>query len=405
MSKISKPVSKFLIYLTVFFDRFGLFVVLPIFATLIFVSNEPIVALYTPLEDKFIILGFLLASYPFAGFIGSPIFEQVSLKFGEKPTLIISMAIKTIGAFLTAHGLLEINLSTLFIGRFIMGFPGMSQFLVLRSLESKELSHKKLSYHTAFTGLGFIAAIFLGGWFSDATRSAEGSFYLPLWILAIIYIAQGIVYLALFPSKKPSSKKLNIEWFKCFTNIKRAFHTKSIRAICLVYFFIVFAWMTTLQFNSVYLIEKFNAVEWTITSVYLAMAIIWAISAWVFDSSLSRTVSVKNTLAINLGLMTCCSGLALFAPNLISYYIAVCFMSVFVAFAWGAALKTKFIRTEVHSSENKSTSQSMNALALTIGPILIGYLIQYDIALLHLLGAASAFSALWIHQKYYKQIA
>lgn len=393
---------RFLLYLTTFLDRFGLLVVLPIFSSYLLFPEFGVFTDGAPFQEKLIILGFLLASYPFAEFIGGPIIEQYALKIGIKNALTLSGALKIAGAFIAAWAITQNDLALLFIGRILNGFPGTSRHLVKKVLEKRELSQKKVALHTAFFGLGFIGAIFLGGYFSDPTISPNYSPGYPLWILGWIYVVQLAIYLVAFPAKKPMEPKLQMRWLQCTKNIEKAFHSKQIRAICLIYFFIIFAWMTTLQFNSVYLIEKFQASQQLITSVYLVMAVFWAISTWSFDKFWAKSSCPKSTLALNLGLMTFSSGLALFAPNIISYYVAVALMAIFVSFAWCAALATKFIRVEVQLSQNKSSSLSMTSLALSIGPILLGYILYKDMGLLHLCGAVAALVGLWIHQKYYK---
>jgi DHA1 family tetracycline resistance protein-like MFS transporter len=90
-------------FLTIFIDMLGIGVLIPVIPQLL---GEPSSAyfLLDPSQTKlgFILLGFLVASYPIATFFASPVLGALSDKYGRKPVLLASILGTSISYFVFA---------------------------------------------------------------------------------------------------------------------------------------------------------------------------------------------------------------------------------------------------------------------------------------------------------------
>lgn len=93
------------LYLVVFIGFVGYSLMITIFTPLILRADGGVLPSSTPLGTRTLVLGGLLAVYPLAQFVGSPILGALSDRFGRRPVLLASLAAST--AF---YGLLALAL-------------------------------------------------------------------------------------------------------------------------------------------------------------------------------------------------------------------------------------------------------------------------------------------------------
>ncbi|MEJ2054530.1 MAG: MFS transporter [Calditrichaceae bacterium] len=112
-------------------------------------------------------IGFLIASYAAAQFIGSPIWGRFSDRYGRRPALMISVAGASIGYII--FGLAN-SLTVLFLSRIFAGFMGgnisVAQAYIADVTDEKDRA-KGLGLVGAAFGLGFITGPAIGGALSN----------------------------------------------------------------------------------------------------------------------------------------------------------------------------------------------------------------------------------------------
>jgi MFS family permease len=73
------------LYVVIFFGFVGYSLMITIFTPMILKNDTAMIAANTPMARKTILLGVLLALYPFGQFVGSPIMGSLSDRFGRNP--------------------------------------------------------------------------------------------------------------------------------------------------------------------------------------------------------------------------------------------------------------------------------------------------------------------------------
>ncbi len=250
-------------FLTIFIDMLGIGVLVPVIPQLLGEPSSPYFLL-DPSQIKlgFILLGFLVASYPIATFFASPILGALSDKYGRKPVLLASIAGTSLSYFVFAYAIITKNIPLLFASRIIDGLTGgnisVAQAVIADSTTPENRAKVFGAIGAAF-GLGFIFGPFLGGILSSPS-------VLPFFSASTPFIFSGL--LALFnvisiryffvESIKHKDVERKIDLWASFKNIANAQKFQAIRMLFLVSFLFNAGFAFFTSFFNVYLTNKFD---------------------------------------------------------------------------------------------------------------------------------------------------
>lgn len=250
-------------FLTIFIDMIGIGVLIPVIPQLLGEPTSPYFLL-DPSQIKlgFILLGFLVASYPIATFFAAPVLGAMSDKYGRKPVLLGSIAGTSISYFVFAYAIITKNIPLLFISRIIDGLTGGNISVaqaVIADVTKPEDRTKVFGAIGAAFGLGFIFGPFLGGMLSSPD-------VLPFFNASTPFIFSG--FLALFnvisikyffkESIKEKNLESKIDLWASLRNIANAKKFESVRMLFLVSFLFNAGFAFFTSFFNVYLTNKFN---------------------------------------------------------------------------------------------------------------------------------------------------
>jgi multidrug resistance protein len=159
-----------------FVDMIGLMLVLPLL---------PLYALH--LHADATTIGFLMASFPVAQLLASPVWGRVSDRYGRRPALLVGLTASTIAYVIFG---LAGSLWLLFVSRFVQGLgggtTGVAQAYVADTMAPHERA-KALGWLSAATSLGVVIGPVVGSFAARAGTSAPGLFAAGLCLVNVVF--------------------------------------------------------------------------------------------------------------------------------------------------------------------------------------------------------------------------
>jgi len=373
-----RPLS--IIFFTVFVDMLGFGILIPVIPQVLANPASPFYIL-PPGADVgigYIILGFLIASYPIAQFLAAPILGQLSDKHGRKRLLALSLAGTAISYLIFAFAIITRNIPLMFAARILDGITGgnisIAQAAIADVTAPKDRAKSFGLIGTAF-GLGFILGPFIGGelsnpailpWFDAAT---------PFFFAAALATLNTTFVLLGLPETLVNRKTFDIRMGQALKNVGKAFSLKSMRTLFLTIFLFTAGFTFFTTFFGVYLIHQFGFTQSQIGE-FFAFVGIWVAFT---QSFLIRRVGSKYSMhgILRVSLFGVGAMLAiLLLPNV---WWELLLIVPFFAFFNGLAQANSIGLVSVSASPSEQgemlgLSASVQALAQSIPPILSGYL-------------------------------
>ncbi|UPA22938.1 MFS transporter [Candidatus Peribacteria bacterium] len=273
-----KRTPLFAVLLTIFIDLVGIGILFPVVPQLLANPDSPqyLLSSAMTLEQGYLLLGILTASYPIAQFLAAPILGQLSDKFGRRPVLMISLTGTCIGYILFAIAIYTRNLPLLFASRVLDGITGGNISVAqaaIADISTPESRSKNFGLMGAAFGLGFIIGPYIGGQLADTSNGIWFNAATPFWFAAFLSLI-NILFIAFFlPETNDQRKPGKLRWGKSFQDIINAVRMKDLRWLFIVAFFYTsgFAFFTSLF--GVFLIDRFGFDEAAIGNVFAYIGI------------------------------------------------------------------------------------------------------------------------------------
>ncbi len=294
------------VFFTVFIDLLGFGILIPIIPLLL--ANPHSVFFLLPsnltIKQGYIILGFLVAIFPFMQFLATPILGQLSDRYGRKKLLAFSLAGTSLSYVIFAIGIITKNLPLLFIARAFDGITGGNIAVAQAAIaDITDPAHRAKNFGMigAAFGLGFIVGPYLGGKLSDPSIVSWFSASTPFWFAAALAALNTLSVLTVFPETLKNLKHdMKIQWGKSIHNIVEAYSMPRLRVlfITVFLFFGGFTFFTT--FFSVFLINKFSFSQSNIGDFFSYVGIWMALAQIVLVRKLAKVFAEYQVLRISL---------------------------------------------------------------------------------------------------------
>ena len=405
------------VFVTVFIDMLGATIVLPVLAPLLLdfvhgvmpidVTGFSELQLANLKENRNIIYGLLIAIFPFAQFFGAPVLGAWADKIGRKKVLMLSLIGTFIGYVLFSVGVHYAFISLLFISRALDGFTGGNisiAFSAVSDVSKPEEKAKNFGLVSMAFGLGFIVGPFLGGVLSDEKICSFFSFETPFIMAAILCLVNIFLVKKYFfeTLKEPSSKPFNI--LQGFHNIAKAFRSKSFRVLFIVTFLGIFGFSLFTQFLQIFFIEKFN---YSVSDIgfFFAFVGIWiAITQGFLLGKIRKKLSEVKIVQYSIPCLAIILLLYIFPTE--SYFLF--FLAPFVAIFQGLYRPNlQAIISNAASADEQGEilgiNQSVQSLAMTIPPVIAGFIVSLNVHLPIIFAAVFTFLAFLVFFIFYKK--
>jgi DHA1 family tetracycline resistance protein-like MFS transporter len=371
----------FAVIFTIFVDLLGLGILIPVIPQLLANPASPFFLLphgYS-VSQGYILLGFLIAVFPFMQFFATPILGELSDRYGRRPILTISLLGTSLSYVLFAIGIIFKNIPLLFVARGFDGITGGNIAVAqaaIADVSTPENRAKNFGLMGAAFGMGFILGPYLGGVLSDPSKISWFNAATPFWFAAILAFVNAMSVIFLLPETlKVKAVGVAFHWAKSVKNILRAFYMKEVRGIFTTIFLFQAGFTFFTTFSSVFLISKFGWNQGAIGNYFAYVGIWIAITQLVVVRFVTKKWSSRDIVSVSLfgtGIFV----LAQFLPSTgAGLLFVVPFFAIFTGLTQAniTSLVSRSVGPEMQG-EILGVNASVQALAQTIPPVLSGFI-------------------------------
>lgn len=397
-----KKLSFWAVCFTFFVDYLCWAVVFPIFAPYFVDERNQIFSADVALGTRTMVLGLFLMAFSLGQFLGAPLIGEYADRHGRKKALIVSVVGTFVGLGVSAYCMGINDLYGLFVGRLITGVFASSTTVCLSCAsdlsENEKTKVKNFGTLSMIAGLAFIVGAFAGGKLSDRTLNASFSDNFPLWIAAGVTLLNLVFIVFGFKETAGVHPHVKYHFLESFRHIKVVLQTEKIKRIYALYFLFFMSWTILFQFIPVLMVKRFSFTNSNIGDLALFMGVSWAIGSGYLNKFLVQKFSSMRVLEVCfIGFTVFCAFVVVF--NTIPMVMALIALCIFCgSIAW--PICTGLISSKAPQNMQGKVmglSQSVQSLAMTIGPVIAGFAFHYSLVLPFFTAAAIGFLAVIIY--------
>ena len=402
---MKKKISLWTLFLVVFLDLLVIGIIIPILPLVFF--HTDILSGSVLDSARNILLGLLIASYPFAQFFGAPLLGALADRYGRRPVLLISLFGAAAGYLLFGLGLLISNVYILFSSRILAGFTAGNVAVVksiIADVSDEKSKVKNFGLIGMGFGLGFIFGPFLGGILTNNNLVSWFDASTPFWFAAILLFANIIFVFLMVEETLISKSKIKINALTGFVNIKKAFSMPAVNIIFLSYFLLMFGFSFFAQFFPVFLHDKFGYTPSQVGFLFGFVGIWIALAQGVFIRPVAKRYLPQQVVRVTMLSVSVFLMLILLPKNHLMLY----FILPFVAISNGMNIpnfSALFSNNAAKESQGEilGIEQSVLSLAMTIPAVISGFAISISSSLPIMLASFFIFIAWAVFALFYRE--
>ncbi|MBI2660850.1 MFS transporter [Candidatus Woesearchaeota archaeon] len=380
--------SKFSIlplFLISFMDMIGIGIIIPLFGPIFLDASISILPASYSYTVRTVLLGLLIAAYPFAQFFGAPLLGAWSDRHGRKSMLLVSLTGTVIGYLLFGYGILIGNLPVLFLSRLLAGFTGGNISIVLSAvadISDESAKAKNFGLIGMAFGLGFILGPLIGGKLADSSLVSWFNYATPLWFAASLSFVNIVLLLLIFRETLAARIESKTSLLTGFRNISRAFQLPNLRVMFIVMFILTLGFNFFAQFFQVFLIQKFSYTESKIGDLFAYIGLWIAIAQGVITRLASRKFSPQQVMNFSVFFLAIALMLILVPENPLYMYLILPLVAICqgLIFPNSTAIISN-LADKSSQGEILGINQSMQSLAQAMTPIISGFVVIFHMNL------------------------
>lgn len=377
-----------LVFITVLIDMLGIGILIPVIPQLFTNPQSPhyILASTAYGESGYFLVGLLLALYAGGMFLSSPIFGELSDRYGRKKMLSWALVGSTASYSLFAIGIATQNVPLLLFARVTGGLSagniGIAQ-AVIADITPPALRAARFGLIGAAFGIGFILGPSLGGILSNPNGLGIFGAATPFWFSSFLASVNVLWVIFILPETNKNIEKVYGQaasqlirrrtLLRSFANITKAFRPSKLRALFGVNFLFQSGFSFYTAFLGVLLVYRFAMSEVDIGTYFSFVGIFIVITQGLITRPVTRRFSEKQILRLSLPAVAFCVMLIAFASTPFMLYFIAPFFAVAVGLSMANLTAAVSRRAgEGIQGEVLGINSSVNALAQAFPPLLGG---------------------------------
>lgn len=402
MIRGSKKLTLAAIYFTFFIDNLSWAIVFPIFAPYFLDAGNVLFSPDVSPATRSMILGFFLTAFSLGQLLGAPWIGEFADQHGRKKALGLAIFFTFLGIGASAWFMTANNLYGLFIARLVTGAFASSTSVCLSSIsdlsENEGEKLKNFGHLSLAAGLAFVAGAFFGGKLADRGINPLFGESFPLWIASALAFLNFLFVLFAVRETVVQTERKKFCLFQGFQNIRLALKTKGLKEIYLIFFFFLFAWVVLFQFFPVLMVERFGFTSSNIGDMALFMGVCWAVGAGYLNKWALCRFPTKYILEFCLiGFAVLCTATLFFSQLYVLLGIlGVCVVLGAVAWPICNSLVSNLSSQKIQGKALGMT-QSIQSLAMTLGPAIAAPFFHISFSLPFLLSAVTCLVAIVLY--------
>jgi DHA1 family tetracycline resistance protein-like MFS transporter len=249
------------LYLVVFIGFVGYSLMITVFTPLILGDDGELLAAGASTSQRTLVLGILLALYPLAQFLGSPIMGALSDRFGRRRVLLISLVASTFCYALIAFALHENSIGLLMVACFLAGLSEANIAIAQSAIADVATPVQRgrlFGYVYLSSSLAYVVGPLAGGKLADPSLVSWFGYPTPFWAVAVLLAATiAVTWVSFRETHRPSADAV-VSVSGAFANIGRAFAPGPIRTLFAANFVLYLAIFGFFRVYPMYLVDHFG---------------------------------------------------------------------------------------------------------------------------------------------------
>jgi len=296
------------LYLVVFIGFVGYSLMITVFTPMILADDGGLLPQSSSISERTLVLGALLALYPLAQFVGSPILGALSDRFGRRPVLLTSLATSAACYAAIALALDAQSLPLLMLACLLAGLSEANIAIAQSAIADVAPAQQRgrlFGYVYLSSSLAYVIGPLAGGKLADPALVSW--FGYPTPFLAVVVLLAGTLALtaARFRETHTSSLATTIGLGRAFANVGAAFAPGRLRPLFLANFALYLAIFGFFRVYPMYLVDHFGMgvsreselVAWVAVPIVIANL---GLVGWLSGRMQPRQMTIRFGLALAL---------------------------------------------------------------------------------------------------------
>jgi DHA1 family tetracycline resistance protein-like MFS transporter len=372
-----KSSTVWIVFFTILIDMLGVGILIPVIPLLL---TDPSYAYHLPIAVKsgYIVLGFLIAIFPFMQFIATPILGQLSDHVGRKKVLAFSLGGTALSYCLFAIGIIFKNIPLLFASRALDGITGGNIAVAQAAIADESAPEdraRNFGLIGAAFGIGFIIGPFLGGELSNPHLVSWFNATTPFWFAAALSTVNMLSVVFFFNETLKQKTKGKIRTLQSLINIQTALISKKFRTFFVTSFLYTAGFTFFTTFFAVFLIQRFHYDQGSIGLYFAFIGVCIALTQGLLTGYIAQRMSPFTIIPLALFVLS--FTLFLLSSNVTPWLLYVITVPQCIAIGLIMATLTAFISNQSADNEQGKVlgiNASVQALGQAIPPVISGYL-------------------------------